>query len=221
MNIETAYTRFLQLVNGNMTGNNISVDKPRFVLLFNSSQIKFVENVLDKRNEDVIRYVSGLLVPDKKLGKVGDNKTHSSFELPKDYFDLASAYAEASLDGCVDKIDLYEAKSENLEEVLKDWSHRPSFKWREAPYLTASGNLLVYRDEFKVDKVYLTYYRNPKQVDIKGYTKIDKSASTSIDPELPDKAVEKILHMMAKELSANAGDGGQYQLDKDRLNTPT
>lgn len=220
MTITTAYTRFLQLVNGNMTNNNISVDKPRFVLLFNSSQIKFVENMLDKRNDDSIRYISKLLIADKKLGKVGDKKTHSSFKLPEDYFDLSSAYAEASVPGCIDRIDLYEAKSENLEEVLKDWSHRPSFKWREAPYLTSEDNLLVYRDDFTVDKVYLTYYRNPKEVDIVGYVREDKSPSISINPELPDKAVEQILDIMAKEFSANSGNGGQYQLDKDRVFSP-
>lgn len=221
MTIATAYTRFLQLVNGNMTNNNISVDKPRFVLLFNSAQTKFVEHTLEKRNDDTIRYISKLLVADKNLGKVGDQKTHSSFKLPEDYFDLESAYAEASAEGCVDRIDLYETKAGNLEEVLKDWSHRPSFKWREAPYLTAGGNLLIYRDDFVVNKAYLTYYRKPVEVDIVGYTHADKTPSSTIDPELPDRAVEKILRIMAKEFSANSGNGGQYQVDKDRLYSPS
>lgn len=221
MNIETAYTRFLQSVNGNMTNNNMGVDKSRFILLFNSAQIRFVENILDKRNDDSIRYVSELLVADKKLGKVGKYKTHFSFELPKNYFDLSSVSAEASVDGCVDNIKLYEVKSEDLEEKFEDWSHKPSFKWRESFYLTSEGNLLIYRTDFDIEKAYLTYYKEPRKVDIKGYTHIDKTPSVSVDPELSDKAVEKILRIMSKEVAANAGDSGQYQVDKDRLNSPT
>lgn len=220
MKIETAYNRFLQLVNGNMTSNNISVDKPRFILLFNSAQIRFVENTLDKRNDDSIRYISELLIPDKKLGKVGDQETHSSFELPGDYFDLSSAYAVGSIKGCQDKLKLFEIKSEDLEEKYNDWSHEPSFKYRETFYITSENNLLIYKKGFDIDKAYLTYYREPRKVDIAGYTHIDKKPSMTIDPELSDKAVERILHIMAKEVAANAGDGGQYQIDKDRLHSP-
>jgi len=221
MTITTAYTRFLQLVNGNMTNNNISVDRPRFVLLFNSSQIRFVENILDKKNDDSPRYISELLIVDKKLGRVSEQKTHSSFELPENYFDLSSAYAEASLDGCTDDIKLFEAKPEDQEEKYNDWSHEPSFKYRESFYIPSEGNLLVYRKDFKIEKAYLTYYRKPKKVDIAGYIHLDKTPSTTIDPELSDKAVEKILRIMSKEVAANAGDSSQYQLDKDRLNSPT
>lgn len=220
MNIENAYLRFLQLVNGNATNNNISVDKPRFVLLFNSAQIKFVEHILDKRNDDSIRYVSELLVPDKSLGKVGDSVTHSSFKLPDDYFDMSSAFAEASYKDCRDKIKLYEAKSEDLEEKYNDWSHEPSFQYRESFYLTASGSLLIYKKGFDIEKAYLTYYRYPKKVDIEGYTHVDKTASTTIDPELSDRAVEIVLKVAAKELAANSGNPGQYQLEKDLL-TPS
>lgn len=211
------------MINGNMTNNNINVDRSRFVLLFNSSLIRFVENALDKRNDDSIRYISELLVPDKSLGKVGggNKPTHSTFKLPEDYFDLASAYATTSTESCSNiRLDLSEVKAEDVEEKYKDWSYTPSIKWREAFYVTSSGNLLVYRKDFDIEKVYLSYYRNPKPVDIKGYTHVDKSASTNIDPELSDKAVEKILRIMAKEVAANSGDSGQYQLDKDRLNSP-
>lgn len=220
MTTETAYLRFLQLVNGNMTNNNISVSKPRFVLLFNSAQIKFVEYILDKRNDDSLRYVSELLVTDKSLGKVGSTPTHASFKLPVDYFDLSSAYAEASIKGCRDKIKLFEIKSEDLEEKYSDWGSEPSFQFRESFYFTSSGNFLIFRKDFEVDKAYLTYYRYPKQVDLEGYVHVDKSASTTIDPELSDKAVEKVLKVMAKEFSANSSNPGQYQLDKDLL-SPT
>lgn len=220
MDIITAYNRFLQMVNGNQTSNRVSVDKPRFVLLFNSAQIRYVENVLNKRNEDEVRYISKLLVSNKELGKVGDQSSYSSFLLPDNYLNLASASAIASKDKCIDRLDLYEVKPENLEEVLKDWSHKPSFKWRSAPYHTSDGHLLIYTEDFKVEKAFLNYYRDPIKVDIQGYKKTDKTPSSSIDPELPDVAVEKILRIMAKEVAANTGDGGQYQLERDRLNSP-
>lgn len=221
MKIIEAYLRFNQLVNGNITSNNISVDKPRFVLLYNAAQTRYLENMLDKRNDDGIRAVSELLVVDKKLEKVGEAITHSLFSLPKNYFDHGGAWAEAISNGCSDKMKLYEVKSEDIEEKFNDWSHEPSFKYRETFYLTSGGNFIVYKKDFKVEKVYLTYYRKPKDVDIEGYIDFDGTASKNIDPELSERVVEKIIRIMAKENSINSGNPQQAQLDTARLTTPT
>lgn len=221
MKIEEAYLRFLQIVNGNLTSNNINVDKPRFILLFNSDQIRFVENVIDKKNDDSIRYIQEILVTDKKLGSVANSLTHTSFLLPLDYFDLERAYANASKGDCKGiKLKLFEAKSADQEELYNAWSDEPSIKWRETYYNVASGNLLVYRKGFDIDEAFLTYYRNPVPVDISGYIRSDKTTSTSIDPEFSDKAVEKILRIMAKNFAGNSGDTQQFQLNKDNLVSP-
>ena len=55
MNIGTAYLKFLEKVNKNYTNDNISVDVGRFVSLFNAKQIRFLEYVLEKRNEENLK----------------------------------------------------------------------------------------------------------------------------------------------------------------------
>jgi hypothetical protein len=220
MKIADALLRFKQYVESNMTDSNISTDRPRFILLYNAAQDRYLENVLDKRNDDGIRVISKLLVVDKPLGKVGDKKTHSSFSLPKDYFDHAGAWAEATKGGCSDRIKLFEIKSEDVEEGFPDANSEPSFEYRESFYHAASDEFIVYRKDFKVDKVFLTYYRLPRKVDIGGYIHMDNTPSSDIDPELPDRAVDKILRIMAKELSINSGNSQQAQLDSARIISP-
>ena len=86
MNIGTAYLKFLEKVNKNYTNDNISVDVGRFVSLFNTKQIRFLEYVLEKRNEDDIRYVQKMLVKDESLEIFRKKKNHCDFKLPSNLF---------------------------------------------------------------------------------------------------------------------------------------
>lgn len=92
MKIENAYLQFVNQVNRNLTNNNVNVDRPRFIMLFNDISNRYVEWILEKRNEDAIRYISILLETNKKLKKEGSRHNYDEFELPKDYFDLANLH---------------------------------------------------------------------------------------------------------------------------------
>lgn len=218
MKINEAYIHFLDLVNRNATNNNINVDKFRFVNLFNKVNIEYVSWILEKRNEDVIRHISPLLILEKSL-KIKESKTtHSLFTLPSDYFELANLHVTASQGECKrEKIYTFEVKSENIEELLSDTNNKPSFKFRETFYFTSSNSVAIYKDDFTIDQANLSYYRYPKQVDIKGYIHTDGNSSKDIHPELDDKIVHKILTAMSKQFSATNGDQLGYQLSKDKL----
>jgi hypothetical protein len=218
MTVQEAYIRFLDLVNRNATNNNINVDKPRFVISFNSTAIKYVEWVLDKRDADLIRHIQGLLILEHPLTKSKTEDNYESFTLPSDFIDLANLHAYASKGNCKDqRIQLFEVKSENIEELINDDSNKPSFDYRETFYLAANGAANIYKTDFTISKANLSYYRYPKKVDIAGYIHLDNTASVDIDPEFDDKSVLKILMAMAKAFAASTGDTAQYQLNKDRL----
>lgn len=218
MTIGEAYIRFLNLVNRNATNNQINVDKPRFVLLFNDIQNRFVRWKLDKRNEDEIREIQRLLVQESPLALNQNRETHNSYTLPEDYFDFANVWAKAKTDCCESRrMHLFEVKSEDVEEKLTDIHSQPSFEFNESFYYFSNDNILVYKKDFELDKVLLTYYRYPVQIDISGYINLDGGASQDIDPEFDDKVVNQILVAMAKEFSAVNADAQGYQLDKDRL----
>ena len=117
MKISEAYITFVDLVNRNLTNNNINVDKPRFINLFNKVSIEYVTWILDKRNDDGIRYISPLLILEAPLvvGIIKDEFT--SFKLPKDYFDLANFHVYATQKKCKDvRLKTFEVKSEDLED---------------------------------------------------------------------------------------------------------
>lgn len=217
MTIDQAYFEFVQLVNRNATNNNANIDKPRFVHLYNSVQTKYVEWILEKRNDDTIRYVSPLLVKGKELAKTGKGDQYDIFELPTDFFDVSSL--QAYVGAC--KFRTFEIKDDDVEELYHDANHQPSLIYEETFYHTASNSVFIYTKDFEVTRATLSYYREPKEVDMSGYKKIDGSQSTTVHPELQDKAIGRILLAMAKQFSANNNDGAAYQLTKDQLFTIT
>lgn len=220
MTIEEAFIQFLNLVNRNATNNKINVDKPRFIILFNDIQNRYVEWVLEKRNEDVIRYISRLLIQEFPLIVSASRATHNLYALPVDYFDLANVHVYAETECCKRrKLQTNEVKSENIEELLADQNYKPSFEYAETFYLTTSENVAVYKDDFTIVDVLLSYYRYPVKVDIAGYINLNNAASTNINPEFDDKVVNRILIGMAKEFSAINSDAASYALDKERLFT--
>ena len=50
MNINETYLKFLNKVNKNFINDNISVDKGRFVIIFNEAQNKYVDWVVSQNN---------------------------------------------------------------------------------------------------------------------------------------------------------------------------
>lgn len=220
MKIEEAYIRFVDIVNRNMTNNNVNVDKIRFIFLFNSASIKYLSWILEKRNEDDIRQAAPFLILDSNLNVSDKQFQFDKYSLPKDYFDLSNVSVFATKGNCINqKLFTFEVKSDNTEELLSDENNKPSFEYRETFYLTASDKLIVYKDNFNIESVELAYYRYPKKVDIEGYFKEDGSASVSIDPEFDNRAIEKILLIMAKDFTATNGDVNGFQINTTRLSS--
>lgn len=217
MTIQEAYVRYIDLVNRNATNNNLSVDLARFVLNFNSSTIRYVERILNKRNEDEIRYISMLLNAEYPLTYVSTESNFQAYALPTDFFNLSNVHVYATKGGCQQKrLQTFEAKTENIEELVFDESSKPSFDYRETFYTLSKKEVLVYKTDFDITSVSLTYYRYPKKVDIKGYTDINGKQSKDVHPEFDDKVVLSILNAMATEFSASNGDVSQYQIGKDK-----
>ena len=61
---ELAYEKFQVKFNDNYETSKVSVDRGRFVLLANEAQNKLIENILDKKSNDEIRYIQKILVKD-------------------------------------------------------------------------------------------------------------------------------------------------------------
>lgn len=221
MNIKECYLGALQRSEKNATNGNIALDLGRFVNLFNSCQLRLIENLLNKRNNDEIRKIQKLLVFSQILKRKNAKDDRVLFYLPDDYLSFSNLRGRFSRGECeVNDFKLFEAKNENVEELYTDLSNEPNFEFRETYYTIGQECVSIFVKGFDCETAFLTYYRYPREVDIEGYIRFDESASTDIDPELDDMLVEKILDMVANKFALNEDEYQSYQATQDYVNAP-
>lgn len=217
MNAETVYQKMLEKVNKNFTNGTISLDRARAVFLFNEEQNKFVEWSLQKRNNFEVQDVQ-VLLGRTKLNKNESGSTFTTFHLPDDFFSFSNLEVIASGGNCSSISMLpIPVKSENLREVLADEFNKPSLKYRETPYTIQSNSVSIGVDNFKIDTVYLTYYRYPKQFNLEGFVTEDNTQSFNSDPEFDDRIVDRIISMCATSFDINNENLNKVQLDVNRV----
>ena len=218
MTIQEAYLLFLTKVNRNLKSNNVIASKDRFVLLYNEQQIRRIEYVLDRKNNDSIREAQHFLVTSNPLTVSSYINSKARLDLPVDYMDFSSAYAKVSGANCKGiKMSLWEIKDFDTEEIVDDDNNKPSLSYREAPFYVGDNSLQVFVGDFTLDHVIMTYYKYPQKVDMSGYEKPDGTASVDINPEGDDAFVQKVINMCAESFFVNYGDANSAALNKDRV----
>ena len=214
--IEQAFIKYKNKVEKNITNDQASTDRGRFVLLFNETQNKFIEFHLQQRGVDDIRYIQNFLVLDKNIASTSKTQDHYNFPLPKDYLDTSDVRAFASNDKCKNtKLNLWEIQIENLSELIQDEFNKPSFKWRESFYTINSNALSVYVDDFSIDNVLLNYYRYPNQISLIDPIDPESDFNELVKIEWDDKALDRIISMCAGEFDINQNNP-RYQLQNFR-----
>lgn len=216
--IEEAYIKYKAKVEGNITNDDISTDRGRFILSYNEAQNKFTEIHLQNRGSDDIRYIEHLLVPSKKIQDSTVVYDRQDFKQPKDYLDIANVRPFASKGACKRiEIDyVYEMVSENHSELAKDPNNKPSFKWRETFFKINSNNISIYNgNDFTVEYILLNYYRYPNQIKLVDPENPESNFDESIKIEWDDKALDRIISYAAGETDINTLNP-RYQLQQLR-----
>lgn len=214
MDINKAYQKFTIKINKNATTDSISCDKGRFAIILNESQNKFQEFILDKKGDDEIRYIQHLLVEDYLISSSNPQKDSQDFPLPKNYFDISSVHAESTKGNCTkQKIDLFEIKNDDRNNILSDEFNKPSFKYREAPYNLTSNKIKVYKEDFEIENLVLSYYRYAKQVELQDSEDPESDFKNTSLLEWEDKIADRIISLTASEFELNNGSE-KYQANK-------
>lgn len=218
MQTERAYEKFQMKVNENSETSKVAIDRGRFVLLANESMNKMVENILDRKKDDEIRYIQKLLVKDFKVSR--DSKkvspTLDYFPLPTNYFDFSSAYTKATKGSCENqKIYLFEIKDDDSVEIMTDEFNSPSFFARESPFTISSDNVVVYKDDFINEELFLSYYRYPQQIRLLNDEDPESPFDPQYDFEFDDKFVDRIISMAASESKIN-DENQSFQINKQQ-----
>lgn len=216
MTTQTAFDKYQIKVNKNLSTGSVAIDRGRFVLLFNEASNKLIEYILDKKNEDDIRYIQKILVTDYSLNISEYNREYYKFNLPKDYFDFSNASAIASKQSCKNKkIFLFEVKDDDKNEFLQDEFNKPSFEARESLFNITSDTIKVYVDDFEIEKLNISYYRYPTQIKLLNEEDPESDFDNNFNPEFDDKFVDRILSIATGEFQLNI-ENSKFQADKAR-----
>jgi len=212
------YKKFLLKVNKNDTNANIKVPISQFVFLFNGEKRRWLDDVTKtKESSDYIEDIEFLLEVDVPLTRVTTTATRDDFAGPSNYFKRVSSYCLASKDKCKNVL-LYNwyIKAKNLNVLLQNENQKPSFEYGETLALMNNDKVSIYKDGFSVNKVFFTYYREPADLDIAGYRKIDGSLSTNVQIDLDDISIEEIIDRTVVEALRNYESTEQVQLALQR-----
>jgi hypothetical protein len=209
------YTKLLFKVNKNGTNTNIKIPKGVFVILFNEQKRKYLEDELyNKESTDLIENFGEILSSPTKLKERDSLHNRVDYLLPKDFFKRVSGYAVATKDECSNNVmTIWFVKPKNLNVLLASDNHNPSFEYQETLGLINSNNVSVYKDDtFSLNDVYLTYYKNPPDIDIAGYINAEGKPSKDVYTTLSDLNIDKIIDRTVVEIVNNYENVERLQL---------
>lgn len=214
MTSELAYEKFLLRINKNDTNTNIKVPKSQFVIIFNEEKRVWLSEIIKAKEAlDYIDDIEELLVLDKLLVKDSSTRLSDNFNLPTDFYRRATAYAVTSKDKCTDNvITVWFIKPKNKDIYLQNSNLSPSFEYQETIAIINNSKISIFKGDFKIDEAYLNYYKEPLDIDLSGYIKIDGTNSSTINTELSDENMEQIIKLTALQALKNYQDTEAAQL---------
>ena len=213
---EQAFIKFQIKINETYESSKIGIDRGRFVIIFNEAQNKMVEFILNKKGTDDYTYVQNILVPNKEIPRETSISNADVFLMPEDLLNFSSAYSTATKGKCEDvKISLFDIKDDNKTEILQDEFNKASFIAREAPLSMGDNKFFLYKDKFTHNKLFLSYYRYPKQIKLLDPDNPESDFDPSINPEFDSLLLDRILSMASSEFEANT-ENPKFQVDRLR-----
>lgn len=212
------YENFLIKLNKNDSNANINVPRGKFVISYNEHAKGLLQQKLKKKlGTNELDELSSLLTDDVELVVHSTHIDHVDFVLPSDFFDISSSFSLAEKKGCKRIIDNWPVKDKNVRVLLRDANYKPSFEYEETLCTAANDKLKVYIDNFNLDKVYLSYYRQPRNIDVEGYIKSNNQPSANIDPDIPDFLVHQIINRCVLDFQGITENRDGYEVSKQRL----
>lgn len=169
-----------------------------------------------KRVDDLQMLINPVPLVLNSVKKDGHYLTDS---IPEDYLRYIRTTCIGKTKSCSGKeIFIYLQEESNLNTLLSNDFVNPSFEWAETIATIAGDKIKVFtQNKFDIGKVYLTYLRKPRAIDIIGYIKQDGTPSTNVDPELPDDMVEMAIDEACRILSGDMQNQFSNQISQQNL----
>jgi hypothetical protein len=195
----------------------------QIVEAFNKGQVNWCRrnlhglNVKQEGDEQSKRRIDDLqvLLTDTLLPLNNKDLHKESSLLPVNYLEWKRLSAKASTDCCgLKSMVIYLAEEANVDELLRDKHKQPNFEWGET-FCTLKGNKVkVYtNNKFDIDVATLTYYRQPRRIEILGcvdpYTQT--TSTVNVECEFKDDIIELFIDEAAKILAGDIESLNQQQ----------
>jgi len=136
-------------------------------------------------------------------------------ELPSNYFQWKRISAKAKLECCpARRLTVYLTEEGNLDVLLSDVNKQPNFDWAETFATIKNNRIYIYTDGvFEIDSPRLTYYRQPRKIEISGivdpYT--GDVSTTDVLCQFKDDVIELFIDESVKILSGDIESLNQAQ----------
>jgi hypothetical protein len=134
--------------------------------------------------------------------------------IPGDYLQWKRVDIYAEKD-CCDKrrMTVYLGEEGNLNQLLRDKSKQPNFEWAETFATLINDTVHLYTNgEFDISEAFLTYYRQPRKIQVTGcsdpYTGI--TSTTEVECEFKDDIIELIIDEAVSILAGDIESGNQF-----------
>lgn len=189
---------------------------------FNKAQVEWSRrqlhgiNIVKEGDEQSTRRKDDLQVLLYKtvLSGITDKGDYSFLSIPQDYLQWKRVDVYAQKD-CCDKrrMVVYLAEEGNVSVLLRDKLKQPSFQWGETFATLIDDRINVYtNNDFNISEVDLTYYRQPRKIQIQGcvdpYTGVQ--STTNVECEFKDDIIEVIIDEAVSILAGDIESGNQF-----------
>ena len=183
-------------------------------------------NTLQEGDEESKRRIDDLqiLLTEVTIPLSEHDKYTESPTLPSNYFEWKRLSAKATTECCDNtrNMVIYLAEVGNVDELLRDKNKQPNFEWGET-FCTIQGNhIRVYtNNEFTLEEASLTYYRQPRRIEIAGcvdpYTQ--NTSVVDVECEFKDDLTEVFIDEAAKILAGDLESLNQQQIAGTQVET--
>jgi hypothetical protein len=226
MNNQTLQIKLKQRLNKLASNDYDNIECWQIVEAFNKAQVEWIRRQLHGNNmyregdEMSKRRVDDLqiLLTETNLPGTQSDKFFESSSIPANYMEYKRITAYAISECCLDprSMTVYLAEEANVDLLYRDALKAPDFSWGETYCTWLGNNVRVYKKDFDITTVSLTYYRQPQNIEIAGcqnpYT--GTATLTDIICEFKDDIIELLLDETASLIAGDIENFNKYTINQ-------
>jgi len=233
MNNNTILLKIQQRLNKLASSDYDNIEPWQAIEAFNKGQVAWCRRQLHGSNnkqegdEQSKRRIDDLQiiltdVPVTLVKKDGFFTTNTG--LPADYFEWKRISGKAIDDCCKNprRMVITLVEEANVDELLRDKMKQPSFEWGETFCTLKDGQVRIYtNDEFAIPNAILSYYRQPRRIEITGVVDPYTGVISTVDvlSEFKDDINELFVDEAAKILAGDIESFNQAQTATQQVET--